>query len=165
MKAAKIVTPTPAQLQALCDLPSEGSPQPRLPALKIAIGRPRGRKPLSDAERAELDAKWAEAAENGRRWAEESRLANEQRKEEYKRKEEEFVALAHAISSAILPLRKKLKKSQWQISCELACSSSSYVRWETGHSLPSAPALIKLLNLCPDEESLAKFGLDCSKLK
>jgi transcriptional regulator with XRE-family HTH domain len=38
-------------------------------------------------------------------------------------------------------------------------------RWEKGEVMPSGDIILALLRLCPDTDSLAKFGLDIDKLR
>jgi len=42
---------------------------------------------------------------------------------------------------------------------KLDCSLAAYRRWETGGRAPSAKWMIRLLALCPDEETRGLFGL------
>lgn len=63
------------------------------------------------------------------------------------------------ISLGIVRLRKDLGFSQDRMARELGCTVSAYQQWEQGRRLPGGEWLLRLLQMCPDRESLKAFGL------
>jgi DNA-binding transcriptional regulator YiaG len=61
---------------------------------------------------------------------------------------------------AILSLRESLGLTQEIMARNIGCSFAAYRKWESGAANPSGLWLIKILALCPDEESLRKFGVE-----
>lgn len=64
------------------------------------------------------------------------------------------------LAEGIRALRLRLGLDQEAMAQRLDSPIGSYLHWEDGQSEPSALALIRMLKLCPDSESLARFGLD-----
>ncbi len=64
-----------------------------------------------------------------------------------------------AIKAAIKSLREKLGLPQQDMAARLGCRMSTYQKWEQGVSPPGGDWLIQIMQLCPDAESLAAFGL------
>jgi DNA-binding transcriptional regulator YiaG len=79
--------------------------------------------------------------------------------------EKQRLKLAGALPAAIRALRKKRGESQWAMSHELGFGHGCIVRWENGHGVPSAVAMLMLLRMCPDAETLANFGLAFPSIK
>ena len=68
--------------------------------------------------------------------------------------------ISQALGTAILSLRKRLGLTQLQLSQRLGGFDPEYIRrWERGKVIPSGEIILALLQLCPDEESRALFGL------
>ena len=61
------------------------------------------------------------------------------------------------LSEAIRLLRSKLGESQEGMARKLGCSTSGYTKWERGVAVPRGQVTIKMLQMCPDEESRAAF--------
>lgn len=68
-------------------------------------------------------------------------------------------AVSVNIPSALRSLRSALGESQEGMARRLGCSTSGYVKWERGVAEPSASWLLKAIQLCPDANSLSKFGI------
>jgi transcriptional regulator with XRE-family HTH domain len=64
------------------------------------------------------------------------------------------------LSEAIRNLRQALGETQDNMARRLGYPLGSYVRWEKGRAEPGGRALIKILNLCPDLETLRAFGVN-----
>jgi transcriptional regulator with XRE-family HTH domain len=65
------------------------------------------------------------------------------------------------ISRAIKRLREKLGfETQLPFARELDCQPGALARWERGESIPSGDWMLKILALCPDEESHDAFFVD-----
>jgi DNA-binding transcriptional regulator YiaG len=154
MKDKRIITPTSEELQALYDLPSDPDPDPE-PGQSAGpqcetLADPEAwvRDFLSDLESLQIDTidtlTGRPLNEGQREWA----IAEKQRQ-----------MLTAALPAAIRALRKKLGKAQWEMHFKLGGHSSVYPNWERGRTVPSGVALLMLLRLCPDAETLANFGL------
>src|SRR6516164_7091284 len=63
-----------------------------------------------------------------------------------------------ALADAIRLLRSKLGESQEGMARRLGCSTSGYGKWERGVVAPRGRVMIKMLQLCPDQETRAAFG-------
>lgn len=61
------------------------------------------------------------------------------------------------LSEAIRLLRSKLGESQEGMARKLGCSTSGYTKWERGVAVPRGQVTIKMLQMCPDEDSRAAF--------
>jgi transcriptional regulator with XRE-family HTH domain len=61
------------------------------------------------------------------------------------------------LSEAIRLLRSKLGESQEGMARKLGCSTSGYTKWERGVAVPRGQVTIRMLQMCPDEESRAAF--------
>jgi hypothetical protein len=68
------------------------------------------------------------------------------------------------FKAAILSLEAKLGERPEGMVHRIGCSFGAYKLWVRGDRIPGGEWLIKILNLCPDAESLAKFGLDITRL-
>ena len=64
------------------------------------------------------------------------------------------------LAAAIRALRIRLGLDHVAMANRLDAPYGSYVRWEYGRSEPGALALVRILKLCPDSESLVRFGID-----
>jgi transcriptional regulator with XRE-family HTH domain len=63
-----------------------------------------------------------------------------------------------ALAEAIRLLRSKLGESQEGMARRLGCSTSGYIKWEHGAAIPRGDVAIKMIWLCPDEESRSAFA-------
>jgi transcriptional regulator with XRE-family HTH domain len=63
------------------------------------------------------------------------------------------------IAAAIRGLRKALGRSPEVMSQIIGCSLPAYQKWETGAMVPGGEWLVKLLQLCPDEETRNAFRI------
>lgn len=61
------------------------------------------------------------------------------------------------LSGAIRALRDKLSETQAGMARLLDVSLRTYDRWEAGDSNPRGDILVRLINLCPDEETRSLF--------
>ncbi len=61
------------------------------------------------------------------------------------------------LSPAIKGLRQKLGATHARMARLLGVSLRTYDRWEAGHTIPRGLALVKILDLCPDEETRTLF--------
>lgn len=70
------------------------------------------------------------------------------------------------ISTAIKALRNKLGQTHGGMARLLGTSLRTYDRWEAGDSIPRGTMLVRIMALCPDEETRAHFdavGLSASE--
>lgn len=63
------------------------------------------------------------------------------------------------LASAIRALRETIGLTQEGMARELECTLSGYRKWESGVALPGGGYLIRMLQLCPDAQTLAAFGI------
>lgn len=63
------------------------------------------------------------------------------------------------IAAAIRGLREALGRSQEVMAEILGCSLPAYQKWEIGSVVPGGEWLIRLLRLCPDEETRNAFRI------
>jgi DNA-binding XRE family transcriptional regulator len=68
------------------------------------------------------------------------------------------------LAAAISGLRNRLGRTQEGMARDLGVPLSSYVRWEKARSEPGGIILVKMLQLCPDLDSLRTFGVDLGRL-
>jgi transcriptional regulator with XRE-family HTH domain len=66
------------------------------------------------------------------------------------------------ISTAIKALRNKLGQTHGGMARLLGTSLRTYDRWEAGDSIPRGTMLVRILALCPDEETRALFDVGSS---
>lgn len=67
------------------------------------------------------------------------------------------------IPQAIRTLRENLGESQEAMARKVGCTLAAYQSWELGRRSPRGEWLLKLLALCPDDETRALFGLTPSE--
>ena len=60
-------------------------------------------------------------------------------------------------SAAIKVLREKLGETQAGMARLLGASLRTYNRWEAGHTIPRGNKLLKIMHLCPNEETRSLF--------
>ena len=72
---------------------------------------------------------------------------------------ETFTLSETDIAAAIRGLRDALGRSQEVMARMLGCSLPAYQKWELGTLLPSADWLIKMLQLCPNEDTRNAFRI------
>jgi transcriptional regulator with XRE-family HTH domain len=63
------------------------------------------------------------------------------------------------ISAAISSLQARLGETQEGMARKLGCTLGAYSKWVRGERIPSGDWMLELLQLCPDEETRAQFGL------
>lgn len=63
------------------------------------------------------------------------------------------------LATAIQGLRQALGRSPEVMAAILGCSLPAYQKWEMGSVIPAGEWLIKLLQLCPDEETRNAFRI------
>jgi DNA-binding transcriptional regulator YiaG len=159
MKDERIVTPTMEELQALFNLPSDSAPAPRQSADSEV-------ETLSDPEEwvkdflSDLDSPHVDL------WDYQLGRPKTECMLEGDKAEKQREMLTAALPTAIRALRKKLGKSQWDMVRKLGLRSTScYSNWEHGRTVPSGDAILLMLRLCPDAETLANFGLSFPSAK
>lgn len=62
-----------------------------------------------------------------------------------------------ALAKAVRQLRKSLGDTQEGMARRLGCTLSGYIQWEKGRRIPGGDWLLKLMALCPDEETRDLF--------
>jgi transcriptional regulator with XRE-family HTH domain len=68
------------------------------------------------------------------------------------------------ISRAITVLRESLGfRTENPFATMLHCQPGALARWERGESFPSGDWMLKLLALCPNQETYANFFLDIAE--
>jgi transcriptional regulator with XRE-family HTH domain len=73
-------------------------------------------------------------------------------------------AATEDISAALLALRSTLGETQEGMARKLGCTLGAYNKWERGERTPGGEWLLKILALCPDEQTQAGFGLKAGTL-
>jgi transcriptional regulator with XRE-family HTH domain len=63
------------------------------------------------------------------------------------------------IANGIKRVRFKLAESQAGMARRLGCSVSGYAKWERGVSVPLGDVILKIVQMSPDPETLAAFGI------
>jgi len=63
------------------------------------------------------------------------------------------------VASAIRGLRLALGNTPETMAGLIGCSSAGYEKWERGAAAPSAQWLLRILQLCPDEETRNAFRI------
>jgi len=61
------------------------------------------------------------------------------------------------LGTAILRLRSALGETQEGMARRLGCTLSGYIQWEKGRRIPGGDWLLKLMALCPDEDTRSLF--------
>ena len=64
------------------------------------------------------------------------------------------------FGAAILSLRQLLGQTQEEMARTLGCGLRNYQRWEAGGTIPRGDWMLRILALCPDEETRSNFFLD-----
>jgi DNA-binding transcriptional regulator YiaG len=72
---------------------------------------------------------------------------------------ESFTFSEMDIAAALRGLRESLGRSQDVMAQMLGCSLPAYQKWEMGTLAPGGEWLIKMLQLCPDEETRNAFRI------
>jgi transcriptional regulator with XRE-family HTH domain len=63
------------------------------------------------------------------------------------------------LASAVRGLREALGRSAEVMARILGCSLPAYQKWELGSAIPSGEWLLRMLQLCPDEETRNAFRI------
>ena len=63
------------------------------------------------------------------------------------------------LPAAIRGLREALGKSEESMARIVGCSLPAYQKWELGSLVPNAEWLVRILQLCPDEETRNAFRI------
>lgn len=63
------------------------------------------------------------------------------------------------VASAICGLRRALGKTPETMAQLIGCTSAGYEKWEQGTATPGAQWLLRILQLCPDEETRNAFRI------
>lgn len=64
------------------------------------------------------------------------------------------------FSHALIALQDRLGETQEGMARRIGCTLGAYVKWRRGERQPSAKWLIKIVNVCPDLQSLQDFGFN-----
>src|SRR4051812_22854238 len=64
---------------------------------------------------------------------------------------------SEGISAAIRAMRARLGETQAGMARLLGVSLRTYDRWEAGHTVPRGNILVKLMDLCPDDNARSLF--------
>lgn len=64
------------------------------------------------------------------------------------------------IGAAIFALRERLGETQEGMARHLNCTLSGFRKWESGVAIPGGAYLIKMLQMCPDQETRSLFGIE-----
>jgi len=62
-----------------------------------------------------------------------------------------------ALATAVRELRQALGHTQEGMARRLGCTLSGYIQWEKGRRVPGGDWLLKLIALCPDEDTRGLF--------
>ena len=62
-----------------------------------------------------------------------------------------------ALATAIRELRQALGDTQEGMAHRLGCTLSGYIQWEKGRRMPGGDWLLRLMALCPDEDTRGLF--------
>lgn len=62
-----------------------------------------------------------------------------------------------ALATAIRELRQALGQTQEGMARRLGCTLSGYIQWEKGRRVPGGDWLLRLIALCPDEDTRGLF--------
>lgn len=73
--------------------------------------------------------------------------------------EDRFTFSETDLAAAICGLREALGRSQEAMAGMLGCALPAYQKWEMGVIVPGGEWLIRLLRLCPDEETRNAFRI------
>ena len=63
------------------------------------------------------------------------------------------------LAEAVLGLQRALGETQEGMARRLGCTLGAYSKWVRGDRTPRGEWLIKMLQLCPDEDARAAFGV------
>src|SRR6266566_1254585 len=67
--------------------------------------------------------------------------------------------ISGGLAEAVLGLQRALGETQEGMARKLGCTLGAYSKWVRGDRTPSGDWLIKMLQLCPDEDTRAAFGV------
>ena len=66
---------------------------------------------------------------------------------------------SEGLAEAVLGLQRALVETQEGMARKRGCTLGAYSKWVRGDRTPSGDWLIKMLQLCPDEDTRAAFGV------
>jgi transcriptional regulator with XRE-family HTH domain len=64
------------------------------------------------------------------------------------------------IPAGIALLRRRLGDTQFALATRLGIREQNIQRWEGGTAVPRGDVLLKMIQLCPDRETLRAFGVE-----
>ena len=67
--------------------------------------------------------------------------------------------ISGGLAEAVLGLQRALGETQEGMARKLGCTLGAYSKWVRGDRTPSGDWLIKMLQLCPDDDTRAAFGV------
>jgi transcriptional regulator with XRE-family HTH domain len=68
------------------------------------------------------------------------------------------------FGTAILSLRQLLGQTQEEMARTLGCGLRNFQRWEAGDTIPRGDWMVKILALCPDQETHDAFFVDIGEV-
>lgn len=72
---------------------------------------------------------------------------------------------AQSLGEAIRAVRLALGETQDSMARRIGAQLRSYARWEAGESCPRGDWLLKIIILCPNPETLSRFGLEAAAIR
>lgn len=77
--------------------------------------------------------------------------------------EEKVAGAKIGLISALKLLQERLGETQEGMAARLGCTFSAYSKWLRGVNVPSGQWMLRILALCPDEETRANFFVDIAE--
>jgi transcriptional regulator with XRE-family HTH domain len=74
--------------------------------------------------------------------------------------EEKLLGLKIGVVSALKLLQTRLDETQEGMAARLGCTFSAYSKWLRGVNMPSGDWMLRILALCPDQETHDAFFVD-----
>ena len=78
---------------------------------------------------------------------------------------EKVEAAQIAVSSALKLLQERLGETQEGMAARLGCTFSAYSKWLRGVNIPSGEWMLRILALCPDQETHDAFFVDIGETR
>ena len=77
--------------------------------------------------------------------------------------EEKFIGVNISLVSALKLLQGRLGETQEGMAARLGCTFSAYSKWLRGVNIPSGQWMLRILALCPDQETHDAFFVDIAE--
>jgi transcriptional regulator with XRE-family HTH domain len=78
--------------------------------------------------------------------------------------EEKVLPAKIGVGAALKLLGERLRLTQDGMARKLGCTFSAYSKWLRGERIPSGQWMLRILALCPDEETWAAFFVDIGEV-